>query len=583
MAEAYYDLLITGIKDGENIEVIKERLASLYKTTANKFEFLAEISCLKKGIPIQKQLTHAKAESNKTALERCGLICSVEPSWQLVEIEKIYTCPACGYTQKLTSDESDICDQCGVIGKKYAETLKRKQELELEKRRYEVIKNNAEKVAREEKGRKLIEEEKKKIRRLFDWKEKSPAKLAFISSLLGLPIIGTIILAYTLWGSNTEESSSLITQTEPVPSVTEGMMQTASFSDKPTVHDANALKELARQEEKASTLSVAQQASNSPDEPTSAASEDPAQIGNFENFSQSLETAKGITDIKIRAETLSAIAADRAKAGDQKALKQTLSEIVETLKYAKDEAEKNSILQHSVEYYINNGNFDLALQFTTRINDPFLRVTSLNKIAQAHMWAENKIAAQQVLAQGVDLAKKINDPGDRAVALSSIAGLYAALGDKKAVQKMFALALDSAQHIIDPAAQATAMSTVAKEQAAAGYKEAAKQTFVQTLKVAIMEDGKTRADTLTKIAEDQASVNNFDEALETAGKIENAYLRAAILKDIGKMQVKAGQPVAANQTFVRALETSKYIDNLDERSKILHEVNNAQINAAKGW
>ncbi len=580
MAEAYYDLLITGIKDGENIEVIKERLANLYKTTANKFDFLREISFLKKGATVQKQLTYANAEKNKTVLERNGLICSIEPSWQLVEIEKTYTCPACGHMQKVTDDESDICDRCGVIGKKYAGTLKIRQEIELEKRKHEVIKNNAEKAVKEEKERKLIEEEKKKIRRLFDWQVKSPARFAFLSSLLGLPIIGAIILVYTPWDNGTEESSSPLTQTEPVSSVpgSQEIAQTQAISaDKLAVQDAPADQQTSQQASIA--LAVTQQA-DSPDKPTGAVSENPIQIG---SFPQSLETAKDIADTKIRVETLSAIAAERAKAGDQKGLKQALSEITETLNHAKDETERNSILQHSVEYYINNGNFDLALQFTSRINEPSLQVASLNKIAQAHIWAENRIAAQQALAQGADIAKKIDDPGDQAVALSSIAGLYATLGDKGVVQKMFTLALKSAQRTMDPATQATVLSTVAKEQVAAGYKKAAKQTLVQALKAAIMENSKTRADTLIKIAEDQASVKNFDAALETAGRIENAYLRATTLKDIGKMQVKSGQPFAANQTFVRALETSKYIDNIDERSRILYEVNNAQIDAAKGW
>jgi eukaryotic-like serine/threonine-protein kinase len=54
---------------------------------------------------------------------------SGEASWQLVEMEKVedrYTCPACGHVQKKAEDESDICDQCGVIGNKHAEAKRRK-------------------------------------------------------------------------------------------------------------------------------------------------------------------------------------------------------------------------------------------------------------------------------------------------------------------------------------------------------------------------------------------------------------------------------------------------------------------------
>jgi hypothetical protein len=185
-----YNLVITGIKDGENIEVIKEQLAKLYKTTASKFEFLEDASCFKKGVPIQKQLTYAHAENNKAILERNGLICSIEPSWQLMEMEKAedkYTCPACGYVQKKAEDGSDICDQCGVIGSKHAEAKRRKDLIESEKRKLEALQNSVEQARKKEEEEKQRQEELKNIRHQLGWRE--PRKLALASSLLVLPII----------------------------------------------------------------------------------------------------------------------------------------------------------------------------------------------------------------------------------------------------------------------------------------------------------------------------------------------------------------------------------------------------------
>ncbi len=178
-------------------------------------------------------------------------------------------------------------------------------------------------------------------------------------------------------------------------------------------------------------------------------------------------------------------------------------------------------------------------------------------------------------------SRKITNVRDRLQVFSSIASLYTKLKDKKA-NTVFALAADSARRIAEPAERIKVLSTIAKEQAAAGYKDSAKQTFAQALAVTSMiMEFSTRTDTLRKIVEDQASVKNFDDALNTASRIESVYLRVTALKDIGKMQGQAGHPLAANQTFARALEASRYIDDVDQRAKVLLEINNAQLSALK--
>jgi ribosomal protein L37AE/L43A len=152
--EASWQLVVTGIQEEEDVEIIKQRLAELYKTTADKFKFLEDVNDTNKKV-IQKQLTYIKAENNKRVLESNGLLCSIETSWQLVEMEKAedkYTCPACGHVQKKAEDESDICDQCGVIGNKYAEAKRRKALIESKKRRLEALQNSIEQ-ARKSRGK----------------------------------------------------------------------------------------------------------------------------------------------------------------------------------------------------------------------------------------------------------------------------------------------------------------------------------------------------------------------------------------------------------------------------------------------
>jgi hypothetical protein len=262
---------------------------------------LEDASCFKKGVPIQKQLTYAHAENNKAILERNGLICSIESSWHLVEMEKAedrYTCPACGHVQKKAEDESDICDQYGVIGSKHPEAKRRKDLIESEKRRLEALQNSVEQ-ARKKEEEKQRQEELKNIRRQLGWRE--PKKLALTSSLLVLPIIIGVILTFTLSDRGAEESPPQITEDGQPPlspaaggTPSKPLQQTQAVGVQQAVHHDLAL---------------------------SANSKKQAQQG---HVPQALDAAKTIGDGKLRIETLGAIAAERAKAGDSKASEQAL-------------------------------------------------------------------------------------------------------------------------------------------------------------------------------------------------------------------------------------------------------------------
>jgi serine/threonine protein kinase len=591
--EASWQLVVTGIREGENVEIIKQRLAELYKTTADRFKFLEDVNDTNKKV-IQKQLTYIKAENNKRILESNGLLCSIEISWQLVEMEKAedrYTCPACGHVQKRAEGGSDICDQCGVIGSKHAEAKRRKNLIESEKRRLEALQNSVEQARKKEEEENQRQEELKNIRHQLGWRE--PKKLALTSSLLVLPIIIGVILTFTLSDRGAEESPPQITEDgQPPLSPAAGgdpskpSQQTQAADVQQAVHRDLAL---------------------------SADSKKQAQQG---HVLQALDGAKTIGDGKLRIETLGAIAAERANAGDSKASEQALSTIAEIANRAneqdsaptpvqgtgtqvvtgaqviivqpespavrhKEDKPKISSLEYITDYYINSGDLHLLSKIADKVNDPFRHTLILNKIAQAQIEINHKKAAQATLAQSVGVAQKITDARDRVQVFSAIASLYTKLEDKEA-STVFALAADSARRIIEPAERVKVLSTIAKEQATAGYKDSAKQTFAQALAVTstIMEFS-TRADTLRKVVEDQANVKNFDDALNTASRIESVYLRVTALKDIGKMQGQAGHPLAANQTFARALEASRYIDDVDQRAKVLLEINNAQLSALK--
>jgi hypothetical protein len=87
MTEQRYDLLVIGIKDGEDIEIIKTSLAKLYKTDSEKFYFLSDIRLFNKSTILHTKLMHSSAKKKKVVLERIGLLCRIEPSWQLLEKE----------------------------------------------------------------------------------------------------------------------------------------------------------------------------------------------------------------------------------------------------------------------------------------------------------------------------------------------------------------------------------------------------------------------------------------------------------------------------------------------------------------
>lgn len=76
MEESRYNIIFRGeIVDGQNIHDVRQRLASLYKTTSQKIEtrFFKETPAF-----IKQNLAYAEAIKYKSLLEKTGIICSME-------------------------------------------------------------------------------------------------------------------------------------------------------------------------------------------------------------------------------------------------------------------------------------------------------------------------------------------------------------------------------------------------------------------------------------------------------------------------------------------------------------------------
>lgn len=621
MTEQYYDVIVTGTRASRDLARIKERLAAVFNSEAKKFDFLHDIYILNRNVTFRKQLSHSAAEELKGVLEHNGLKCKLQPSWQLVEIEQeieMYACPACGHEQEKVEDDLDVCGQCGVIATKYAKTLARNQLITSEKRSYEIRQKLQAQLEKEAAERKAQQEELRKIRKRFGWEDRSRRKVLAMTSLVGIPLVATGILAYTLQDGSFDnqglqaESMEQIAASafddfqvvsEPVAATLSDVTQDAIEAPESTTQDVWAAEKAAELDQLAQdhaaegnnaeareTFDDALKAAADIEDSTyrentfSAISQHQAQSGDVSN---ALETAGQIKDVKLRGETLSAITTERSRAADREGSERAFERLMETAKHVNSEESLDGahMLEFIADYAIGSNDIYQALEVCAEMDEPFRRAETLTKIAEKQLQLDDIVGAQETITAIENALGGLENGEERARALSSIARLYATAGQEEKSKQAFSDAMESTDLIKSRSKRATVMSSIAKDQYTAGRKDLARHIFAKarTLAGTIMVDTGSRDETLRTITQDQASVSEFAESVKTIAQMESSYARAIALKNIAHAQMRAGDTASAKASLSQALGASKEINDIELRSKALTEITDAQMAQFSGF
>jgi hypothetical protein len=120
MQELSYKLVINGVREGQNLSLVRSRLLNNLRYDSFKVDNL--FSSLQKGLDFifLDNINHIVAHQFKSELEAIGFQCTIEASLTLVPMDALkpgagqYTCPLCGHVQLIDVFGHDQCSKCGV-------------------------------------------------------------------------------------------------------------------------------------------------------------------------------------------------------------------------------------------------------------------------------------------------------------------------------------------------------------------------------------------------------------------------------------------------------------------------------------
>lgn len=163
--------------------------------------------------------------------------------------------------------------------------------------------------------------------------------------------------------------------------------------------------------------------------------------------------------------------------------------------------------------------------------------------------------------------------------LEYIAKAQAKRGDREAARATFAKALEITRKLLPNSLWV--MGEIAEAQIGVGEREAARATFAETIETAKKIPYLSQVRALVAIADKQAAVGEFNDALYTLqgiddiSNLENS-LKALVLRATAQAEAKAGNTDKARVTFASAIEIAHGIEDKEKQADVLIEIARAQ-------
>lgn len=283
----------------------------------------------------------------------------------------------------------------------------------------------------------------------------------------------------------------------------------------------------------------------------------------------SRQAARQISDYDNRAQAMISIAKAQALAGFFNDAKKTAHQVpTDKLNdsadayiddYSTDHA--SDILDELVADQLQKGDIESAHVIAMQIDDSKTRDLALSDISYAQA-QEKRFKDAEKTAQQIESAEQ------RGHALVDIVAAQAQMGDIKGAEKT--------TQQISGVSRAWALAEIAAAQAQAGYSSESNSSFDNALQAANkISDNALRSESLGFIANAQAYVGNekakvtFQDAVNTAKRIDTTYARAMALSEIASVQ-------AQSEDINGAKITVKEIDYFSPRNKALKNIAIAQ-------
>jgi tetratricopeptide (TPR) repeat protein len=248
--------------------------------------------------------------------------------------------------------------------------------------------------------------------------------------------------------------------------------------------------------------------------------------GANETFSEALTAVRTIKVDAIRSQGLACVARTQALAGDHSAAIVTFRESLAVV--VADPPSRAETLSEIASEQAKAGDIESSLTTANGIDVPEFHARAMLAIAVQQAQVGNHSGASATFNQARALVRTIGVSNQRAWVEMSVALAQAEAGDSEG-------AAVTANEIEDPSARSTALANLALERVKASA-DAGDVGSALTIATGI-EDPSTRDAAFNAIAKSQAEAGHIKDALDTADRIERVDWRGGTLADIAAASV----------------------------------------------